>query len=65
MTGGVLAWFIMAAEIACGRQLPNLDHEIELALGQTQSASSRDYQRNFNLEKVAAIEWVQILRDAG
>jgi hypothetical protein len=65
VTGGVLAWFIMAAEIACGRQLPNLKHEIELALGQTQSASSRDYQRNFNLEKVAAIEWVQILRDAG
>ena len=65
VTGGVLAWFILAAEIACGRQLPNLDHEIELALGQTQSASSRDYQRNFNLEKVAAIEWVQILRDAG
>ena len=65
VTGGVLAWFIMAAEIACGRQFPNLDHEIELALGQTQSASSRDYQQNFNLEKVAAIEWVQILRDAG
>lgn len=65
VTGGVLAWFILAAEIACGRQPPKLDHEIELALGQTQSASSRDYQRNFNLEKVAAIEWVQILRDAG
>lgn len=65
MTGGVLPWFILAAEIACGRQPPNLDHEIELALGQTKSASSRDYQRNFNLEKVAAVEWVQILRDAG
>lgn len=65
VTGGVLAWFILAAEIACGRQPPNLDHEIELALRQTQAASSRDYQRNFNLEKVAAIEWVQILRDAG
>lgn len=65
VTGGVLAWFILAAEIACGRQPPNLDDEIELALGQTKSASSRDYQRNFNLEKVAAVEWVQILRDAG
>ncbi|WP_368639727.1 AVAST type 3 anti-phage nuclease/ATPase Avs3a [Castellaniella ginsengisoli] len=65
VTGGVLPWFILAAEIACGRQLPNLDHEIELALRQTKSASSRDYQRNFNLEKVAAVEWVQILRDAG
>lgn len=65
VTGGVLRWFILAAEIACGRKPHNLDHEIELALGQTQSASSRDYQRNFNLEKVAAVEWVQILRDAG
>lgn len=65
VTGGVLPWFILAAEIACGRQPPNLDHEIELALGQTQSASSRDYERHFNLEKVAAVEWVQILRDAG
>ncbi|MCA3221221.1 MAG: ATP-binding protein [Burkholderiales bacterium] len=64
VTGGVLPWFLLAAEIACGRQPPNLDHEIELALGQTKSASSRDYQRNFNLEKVAAVEWVQILRDA-
>lgn len=65
VTGGVLPWFVLAAEIACGRQSPNLDHEIELALGQTKSASSRDYQRNLNLEKTAAIEWVQILRDAG
>ena len=65
VTGGVLPWFILAAEIACGRQPPNLDHEVELALGQTKSASSRDYQRHFNLEKTAAIEWVQILRDVG
>ncbi|MES3041647.1 MAG: AVAST type 3 anti-phage nuclease/ATPase Avs3a [Pseudomonadota bacterium] len=63
VTGGVLPWFILAAEIACGRQPTNLDHEIELALGQTKSASSRDFQRSFNLEKVAAVEWVHILRD--
>jgi hypothetical protein len=65
VTGGVLSWFILAAEIACGRQPANLDHEIDLTLGQTKSASSRDYQRNFNLEKVAAVEWMQILRDTG
>lgn len=65
VTGGVLPWFILAAEIACGRQPPNLDREIELALGQTKSASSRDYQQYFNLEKIAAFEWVQILRDVG
>lgn len=65
ITGGVLSWFILAAEIACGRPPANLDREIDLALGQTKSATSRDYQRNFNLEKVAAVEWVQILRDTG
>lgn len=63
--GGVLPWFILAAEIACGRVPANLEREIELALEHTKSAASRDYQRNFNLEKAAAIEWVQILRDAG
>jgi len=65
VTGGVLPWFVLAAEIACGRQSPSLDHAVELALGHTKSVSSRDYQRNFNLEKAVAIEWVQILRDAG
>ncbi|SUD67972.1 Uncharacterised protein [Pseudomonas putida] len=65
VTGGLLPWFVLAAEIACGRQSPNLDYEVELALGHTKSASSRDYQRNFNWERAVAIEWVQILRDAG
>lgn len=65
VTGGVLPWFTLAAEIACGRQPHDLDHEVELALRQTKSASSRDYQRHFNLEKTAAIEWLMILRDAG
>lgn len=65
VTGGVLPWFVLAAEIACGRQSPNFDHEVELARGHTKSVSSRDYQRNFNLEKAVAIEWIQILRDAG
>lgn len=65
VTGGVLPWFVLAAEIACGRQSLNLDHEVELALGHTKSVSSRDYQWNFNLEKAVAIEWVQILRDSG
>ncbi|MGE8496272.1 MAG: AVAST type 3 anti-phage nuclease/ATPase Avs3a [Pseudomonas sp.] len=63
VAGGVLPWFTLAAEITCNRQIPNLDREIELALGQTKSASSRDYQQHFNLAKVAAVEWVQILRD--
>ncbi|WCE10548.1 AVAST type 3 anti-phage nuclease/ATPase Avs3a [Pseudomonas sp. JBR1] len=65
VTGGLIPWFVLAAEIACGRQSPNLDHEVELALKHTKSASSRDYQRSFNWEKAVAIEWVRILRDAG
>jgi len=65
VTGGVLSWFILAAEIACDRQPTDIDREIGLALEQTKSASSRDYQQRFNLENVAAIEWVKILRDAG
>ncbi len=65
VTGGVLAWFVLAAEIACGRGPADLNEQIELALAQTNAASSRDYHRQFNLEKVAAVEWMQILRDAG
>ncbi|ONM42921.1 hypothetical protein BXT89_15375 [Halopseudomonas pachastrellae] len=65
VTGGVLPWFLLAAEIACGRMPLNLEHEIELALRHTKSVSSRDYQRNFNLEKTVAIEWIRIIRDAG
>ncbi len=63
-TGGVLSWFILAAEISCGRQPDDLNQQIELARRQTRSASSRDYQRNFNLVNVAALEWVRILCDA-
>lgn len=65
VTGGVLSWFILAADIACGRQPIDLNQQIEAALKQTKSASSRDYQRNFNLDRIAAVEWTQILRDAG
>lgn len=65
VTGGVLAWFVLAAEVVCGRTPVDLNEQIEIALGQTEAASSRDYQRMFNLEKVAAVEWVQLLRDAG
>lgn len=63
VTGGVLAWFNLAAEIACGRAPADLNEQIQLALGQTKAASTRDYQRMFNLERVAAVEWMQILRD--
>lgn len=65
VTGGVLSWFILAAEIACGRQPTDLNQQIEAALKQTKSALSRDYQRNFNLDRIAAVEWTEILRDAG
>ncbi len=64
VTGGVLAWFILGAEIACDRTPTDLNQQIDAALKHTKSASSRDYQRNFNLDRIAAVEWTQILRDA-
>ncbi|WP_026036035.1 AVAST type 3 anti-phage nuclease/ATPase Avs3a [Cupriavidus sp. BIS7] len=62
-TGGILPWFALSAEIACGRTPPDLDKAIEEALKVTNSAASQDYQNLFNLEQVAAVEWTRVLRD--
>lgn len=64
LTGGVLNWFVLGAEIACGRVPSDLSQQIDLAVRQTSAASSRDYHRRYDLEKVAAVEWMQILREA-
>jgi hypothetical protein len=63
-TGGVLHWFVLAADLACSREGLDIEREIEVALKNTTNASERDYQQFFSLDKVAAIEWIQILRDA-
>jgi hypothetical protein len=62
--GGVLPWFVLWAEIACGRIPSDLGKAIADALKVTASAASQDYQHLFNVERVAAIEWTRALRDA-
>jgi hypothetical protein len=63
-TGGVLSWFVLWAEIACGRIPSDFGKAIADALKVTASAASQDYQHLFNVEQVAAIEWSRTLRDA-
>ena len=63
-TGGVLPWFVLGAEIACGRIPSDLNKAVEEALKVTANAASQDYHKQFNVEQVAAIEWTRTLRDA-
>lgn len=63
-TGGILPWFVLGAGIACGRIPSNLSKAVGEALQVTANAASHDYQKLFNVEQVAAIEWTRILRDA-
>ncbi|AVR87177.1 hypothetical protein [Thauera aromatica] len=64
LTGGVLPWFVLGAEIACGRIPSDLSKAVGDALKATTNAASQDYQKLFNVEQVAAIEWTRTLRDA-
>jgi|LNAP01.1.fsa_nt_gb hypothetical protein len=59
--GGVLSWYVLAAEISCGRAPADLASAIEQALKATESAASKDYQGQFNIHQVAAVEWIRIL----
>lgn len=63
-TGGVLPWFVLGAEIACGRIPSYLNKAVGEALKVTANAASQDYHKQFNVEQVAAIEWTRALRDA-
>lgn len=63
-TGGVLPWFVLGAEIACGRIPPDLSKAVGEALDVNANAASQDYHKQFNVEQVAAIEWTRALRDA-
>ena len=63
-TGGVLPWFVLGAEMACGRIPSDLSEAVGSALKVTANAASQDYRKVFNVEQVAAIEWTCILRDA-
>lgn len=63
-TGGVLAWFRLSAEIACGRTPPEFNAAAQEALKATNAARSKDYNNVFNLDQVAALEWIRAMRDA-
>lgn len=63
-TGGVLAWFRLSAEIACGRTPPDFKAAAHEALQATNAARFKDYSNVFNLDQVAALEWVRVMRDA-
>ncbi|AMV48212.1 AVAST type 3 anti-phage nuclease/ATPase Avs3a [Paraburkholderia caribensis] len=62
-TGGVLPWFILGANIACGRIPSDLGKAIQDALKTTTNVASRD-DRDANIRNVAAIEWIRVVRDA-
>jgi hypothetical protein len=63
-TGGVLAWFSLSAEIACGKTPPEFSAAAQEALKATNTARSRDYNNVFNLDQIAALEWIRAIRDA-
>lgn len=63
-TGGVLAWFRLSAEIACGRIPAEFNVAAQEALKATSAARSNDYSNLFNLDQVAAQEWIRAMRDA-
>lgn len=63
-TGGVLDWFRLSAEISCGRTPANFSNAAQEALRATNLARHSDYSNVFNLDQVAALEWIRALRDA-
>lgn len=63
-TGGVFAWYRLSAEIACGRTPADFSEATQEALKATNAARSKDYSNVFNLDQVAALEWIRALRDA-
>jgi hypothetical protein len=63
-TGGILAWFRLTAEIACGKVPPEFNVATQEALNATKVARSKDYYNVFNVEQVAALEWIRAIRDA-
>jgi hypothetical protein len=63
-TGGVLPWFALSAELACGRIPPDFGAVASEALEATNAARSRDYSNVFNLDQFAALEWTRAMRDA-
>ncbi|MGN4108153.1 NACHT domain-containing protein, partial [Burkholderia gladioli] len=63
-TGGILPWFVLGAEILCGRTPSDLNKAFEHARKVSTQAASDDYQNLFGVRQIAAIEWTRLLRDA-
>lgn len=61
--GGRLPWFVLAAEIACGRRPVNVNGAIDEACKAMSRAEARVYGQEHTLRQTAAIEWLCILRD--
>jgi hypothetical protein len=61
--GGTLAWYVLTAELLCGRRPDNLQAEIVSALEATGSAEARSYREGGRLWQTAALKWLAILRD--
>ncbi|WAH55919.1 NACHT domain-containing protein [Pseudomonas silvicola] len=64
MTGGILPWFVLGAEIACHRTPVDIAAAIDDALTVTDRVARDDHQRIFNGQQIAAIEWARLLRDS-
>ncbi len=60
-SAALLPWFVLSAEIACGRTPADLAARVADAMSTTSSAASQDYHKQINTEQVAAIEWTRVL----
>ncbi|WP_018151191.1 AVAST type 3 anti-phage nuclease/ATPase Avs3a [Leeia oryzae] len=63
-TGGILAWFRLSAEIACGKTPAEFSAAVQEAINATNAASSKYYNNDINLNQVAALEWLRAMRDS-
>lgn len=63
--GGLLSWYVLSAEITCGRMPSDLLEATASANKATASAESRSYRQGAGIRQTAAIEWLRILAKAG
>jgi hypothetical protein len=60
--GSLLPWFVLSAEIACGRHPADPASAIQRACDATTDAQRRTYEENPDGRQVIALEWLRILR---
>jgi hypothetical protein len=59
--GGVLAWFVLSADVACGRVPGDVKASVQAALNEAASAEARGYGRGNRPSQTSAIQWLRIL----